>query len=90
MAKYLDQMNSRWMEVYNLFTGNLVTSHENAGTFDFVPPSSISFGHLEVDERPWIELGNSPHERITRDESIQAMASSWAGRRGSDILGIDF
>ena len=42
--------------------GMIVTSPENMGTYDFVPPHGIinGAGHFGVDVFPWIIWGNNP------------------------------
>ena len=55
--------------------GMIVTSPENIGTYDFVPPTGFinGVGHFGVDVFPWIIWGNSEKDSTTRDERIDAL-----------------
>ncbi|MBU1683096.1 LysM peptidoglycan-binding domain-containing protein [Patescibacteria group bacterium] len=71
--------------------GNLVTSPENMGTFDLVPPEFGNYhAHLRVDVKPWIEWGNSPADTSTTEERIQGMAKDIKGRYALDYLNYDY
>ena len=45
--------------------GNLVTSPENEGTFDFFSPTDNVIEHFIYDVNPWIAWGNSPNDKTT-------------------------
>jgi hypothetical protein len=74
--------------VYDI-NGNLVTSHENAGSYDYELPRAINLyqSHLDVDVEPWLEYGNSPQDTTTKEQRIHAMAEGWRGRQGLERLG---
>ncbi len=69
--------------------GNLVSTPENMGTYDFVSPNSLSGvrDHLTVDVQPWIEWGNSPNDTTTKQQRIDALKSTTAGWLGAKYLG---
>ena len=46
--------------------GNLVTSPENMGTYDFIPPTVSLSGHNAVDVDPWLNWGNSPQDSTSK------------------------
>ncbi|MBU1682581.1 hypothetical protein KJ742_01405 [Patescibacteria group bacterium] len=63
--------------------GNLVTTAENMGTYDFEPPAllnNIYRDHADVDVDPWIIWGNSPQDSTTMQERICAMSESLEGK----------
>ncbi|MBU1017761.1 hypothetical protein KKA33_01905 [Patescibacteria group bacterium] len=63
--------------------GNLVTSEENKGTFDFKPPTKnildpiesakSLFNHYTIDVKPWLMWGNSPKDSTTYKERQQTL-----------------
>ncbi len=73
--------------------GNIVTTPENRGTYDFIPPKEFSIAeiknfeksmgdHWVTDVNPWIEWGNSPDDTTTREERIEILKSDHLGRLG--------
>ena len=42
--------------------GNLVTSAEDVGTYNFISPNDNAIGHFMVDVIPWIIYGNSEED----------------------------
>lgn len=48
-------------------SGQLVTTAEDMGTYDFQPPSGLSdyINHYTVDVLPWIRWGNAPQDSTT-------------------------
>lgn len=54
--------------------GNLVTSPENIGSYDFAPPMSPQVSnHYWLDVNPWIAWGNSPADSTTSRDRSGAM-----------------
>jgi hypothetical protein len=58
--------------------GNLVTTHENKGTYDFISPEESMSGHILTDVIPWVIWGNSPppQDKSTLTERAKTLASS--------------
>ena len=61
--------------------GNLVTSPENMGTFDFGAPGTMA--HKVLDVKPWIDWGNSPQDRTSMGQRMDTVEnlmnlSDWA------------
>ena len=70
--------NKKQQAVYSS-DGDLVTSPENMGTYDFINPISFLSGHAQLDVAPWIEWGNSPDDTTTRGQRISALRSTYGG-----------
>jgi len=75
--------------------GNLVTTPENRGTYDFEPPKGPFdafnlYDQSKIDVDPWIVWGNSPLDKSTSMDRICAMAQSKEGEFGLNILKHDF
>ena len=71
--------------------GMIVTSPENMGTYDFVPPHGIinGVGHFGVDVFPWIIWGNSENDTTSGRERFGALMYG-LGKRGTNYLGNKF
>jgi RHS repeat-associated protein len=65
--------------IYNS-SGNLVTSPENMGTFDFVSPIKDILGHARADLRSWLWWGNGNGDTSTRAERTEILKENWIGR----------
>ena len=73
--------------------GNLVTTPENMGTYDFEEPTLFNYfyiNHTNVDVKPWIEWGNSPQDTTTKYERICAMSKNWKGEKVLKYLNYNF
>lgn len=68
-------------------SGNLVTTPENLGTYDFITPDESIRGHWVTDVNPWINWGNAPDDTSTREERIEAVRSSFLGDIGYRLYG---
>jgi len=57
--------------------GNLVTTPENMGTYDYEEPSILNLykNHYKVDVIPWLIWGNSPQDSTTYQERLDSFAS---------------
>jgi len=67
--------------------GNLVTTPENMGTYDYISPNDNIFDHLNVDVKTWIELGNSTHDTTTKEERVNSMKTTLDSRIGLYKMG---
>ncbi len=63
-------------------SGNLVTTPENAGSYDYISPKQSVTNHLSVDVAPWIKWGNTPTDTTTNQDRISAMKSDPLGTGG--------
>ena len=75
--------------VYDRY-GNLVTTPENMGTYDFEAPSMLNsfyIDHAEVDVNPWIIWGNSPLDKTRKKDRLNALYKSDNGRLALYVLG---
>ncbi|MEZ4513857.1 MAG: WXG100 family type VII secretion target [Chloroflexota bacterium] len=80
--------------------GNLVTSSENVGTYDFAPPPRRSDTflhpvdsykkaeeHWKMDVEPWLKWGNSDTDTTTPEERLEALLATPEGRLGYMLFG---
>jgi RHS repeat-associated protein len=56
--------------------GKLVTSPENGGSYDFAPFSS---NHAAMDITPWFAWGNSPQDKTTQQQRVNALNGGFLG-----------
>jgi len=58
--------NGQQEVILNKENGKLVTQPNNAGSYNYYPPSNF-FGHKDYDIDPWADLGNEPDDTTTED-----------------------
>ena len=68
---------------------NLVTTPENAGSYDYIKPSASDLwqGHNVVDANTWIKLGNTPQDTTTRLQRLEAIKNSPISHTGYRLYG---
>jgi hypothetical protein len=62
--------------------GNLVTTDENGGSYDYISPKDGLKGHADVDVAPWLKWGNTPQDTTTEKQRRKAMSQSKEGMAG--------
>jgi hypothetical protein len=63
--------------------GNLVTTNENKGTFDYVPPKIGDYtDHFIYDVIPWIKYGNNPQDTSTPERRYNGLNNDPWGKFG--------
>jgi RHS repeat-associated protein len=55
--------------------GNLVTSEENMGTYDFYSPTISKYRHSRLDVAPWIRWGNSTQDSTSWWDRVRAFSN---------------
>jgi len=77
---------SNQQAIYNL-EGLLVTTPENAGSYDYIEPSQSIKDHFAVDVNPWKKWGNSPQDTTTGQERLNSLDSDILGKIGNFLYG---
>ena len=68
--------------------GNIVTTPENKGTYDYIIPKFGSYGdHNRYDVNPWIKYGNSANDTTTSQQRRDGLRESSVGKIGNTIWG---
>ncbi len=62
--------------------GNLETTHENGGSYDYVSPKDGLKAHADLDVEPWLTWGNTPQDTTTVQQRREAMAQKPEGQAG--------
>ena len=78
-----------WPYFYWYINGNINKTPENGGSYDYEKPSILNGfnNHLKVDVEPWIKLGNTPQDKTTKEQRVEAMGMSKTGKQGLRQLG---
>ncbi len=58
--------------------GNMVTSPENQGSFNYYHPEKRPLAHYMADIKPWIEFGNHPNDKTSKSQRLDAYSRDLA------------
>lgn len=68
-------------------SGNLVTTPENGGSYDYNVPTFPYRSHFVIDVEPWLKWGNTPQDSTTASQRLKAIKGGFISNIGYQLYG---